>query len=182
MTPPMLQLEDLQFSRQNLFDAIRKACGVADSWRPNQQALYLADFFSQEACRAGTIFVERPYVDRHYLDEYSRYYATALHAPSPHATRLHFLGEQLGRRELLTLLSSASAGDEPHRAVTERNVGVARFHCGEDAFLDAVFDTTDVLRAEPCYSRLLAMVALTASYRQSVRDFVTNEVPHAIGF
>lgn len=120
MAPHVLQLEVLQFSKPNLFEAIRSACGAAGNWRPNEQASYLAEFFSHEACRAGTIFVERPYVDRHYLEEYSRYYATALHAPSPHATRLHFLGEKLPKRELLDLLASASRGDEPHRAVTER--------------------------------------------------------------
>jgi hypothetical protein len=68
------------------------------------------------------------------------------------------------------------------QAVLPRYVGVARFYQNEGAFMDAVFDTTDILRSEPCYSRLLALVALVPTHREPARAFVAKEVPHAIGY
>jgi hypothetical protein len=76
------------FSRQKLWELIRAA-----SFYPREeipvQANYLASYLSHEDAGAKTIVAEAPYVDRHYLEEYTGYYSTVLHPPPTKTTRLH---------------------------------------------------------------------------------------------
>jgi hypothetical protein len=66
------------------------------------------------------------------------------------------------------------------QAVFSRYVGVARFYDESGALLDAIYDTTDVLRHEPSYSRLIGLLALVEPYSASIKKFVAAEVPHGI--
>jgi hypothetical protein len=63
--------------------------------------------------------VERPYVDRHYIEEFSRYYATSLWAPSPHTTRLHFFSQRLTEGEFHALLDGID-DDESFAAAQQK--------------------------------------------------------------
>lgn len=72
------------------------------------------------------------------------------------------------------------AGTLTTTAVLPRYVGIARFFHDGGAFLDAVFDTTDVIRHEPAYSRLIALVALVEPYSKLVTTLVAGQVPHAL--
>lgn len=119
MSALTLDLGVLGFSKQNLYDAVRTA-SRGGSARPATQVRYLADYLAHPACSTATIVVEKPYVDRHYIEEYSRYYATSLLAPPPHATRLHFFAQRYARADLLRMLKSAAEGDDAYARIREQ--------------------------------------------------------------
>lgn len=74
------------------------------------QVRYLGSYLAHEEVRARTILVEAPYVDRHYLEEYSHYYATTLRPPPPKATRLHFFRSDLTCALFAELTARAADG------------------------------------------------------------------------
>lgn len=78
-----------------LVDCVRDAsCTPSGSAAlPCDQVRYLVSYLGHPEISAKTILVEDPYVDRHWLEEYSGYYATLLDPPRPKATRLHFFDE-----------------------------------------------------------------------------------------
>lgn len=85
----MLETTVLRFSEKALTDAVAKAAGA--TWREAPaQVRYLAAYLADKEVAARTILVEKPYVDRHYLQEYLGFYATKLQPPGRNATRLHF--------------------------------------------------------------------------------------------
>ncbi len=49
---------------------------------------YLAEYLT--ALGVTSILIEPHYVDRHYLDDFARYYSRSFRAPVPHCERLHF--------------------------------------------------------------------------------------------
>lgn len=69
--------------KQEVANAAR--CEHAD----HAQVEYLISYLEHPEAGAKTLVVEYPYVDRHYLEEYSGYYATSLRPPSAKAARLH---------------------------------------------------------------------------------------------
>ncbi len=56
--------------------------------------------------------VESPYVDRHYLEEFTGYYATSLRPPPSKVGRIHFLTEAFAEDWLTTLLATAATDYE----------------------------------------------------------------------
>jgi hypothetical protein len=94
-----------------LADVVRDACLARTDWTPPRQVSYLASYLRGVPARpAQTLIVEHPYVDRHYLEEYTAYYATALRPPSSKATRLHVLSSNLAPDALSQLVGRAAAG------------------------------------------------------------------------
>src|SRR5689334_21029567 len=74
-------------------NAFRQAVLAASGGRAaNDQCHYLAAYLAHPECDATMMVVERPYVDRHYIEEYSRYYATAFKPVESRVTRIHFFG------------------------------------------------------------------------------------------
>jgi hypothetical protein len=54
--------------------------------------------------------VESPYVDRHYLEEFSGYYATALRPPPAKAVRIHVFSLEITDSDFEEIVRSAAAG------------------------------------------------------------------------
>lgn len=109
MTKDALSLQFLEFSRESLVQVVAEASGGSET-EPVDQVRYLGSYFSNPEMRAKGLIVEWPYVDRHFLEEYSRYYATALHPPNPKATRIHFFDEHVEKKVFADLLLRASNG------------------------------------------------------------------------
>lgn len=87
-----------------------------------EQVNYLASYLSHPEIDAKTILVEAPYVDRHWLEEYSHYYATLLQPPPVKATRLHFFDEAWTLEDVMQLL--AERIDRPaDRTIDEHYLG-----------------------------------------------------------
>ncbi len=93
-------------------DIVQEASLAPSGAIPTVQVSYLKSYLKKAPAAARTIIVEQPYVDRHWLEEYTGYYATALHPPPSKATRLHLLRKKLSTEELLALLREA-ASDGP---------------------------------------------------------------------
>ena len=109
MTFQRLQVRCVPFSREALQTEICRASFSVEGMAPTQ-VRYLGSYLAHEEVRARTILVEAPYVDRHYLEEYSHYYATTLRPPPPKATRLHFFRSDLTCALFAELTARAADG------------------------------------------------------------------------
>jgi hypothetical protein len=116
-TDRSLSLRFVQFSRARLREEIlRAACGDASAPRGSDQVEYLASYLSQAEAKAETLVIEAPYVDRHYLEEFSGYYASALRPPKSQTTRIHVFRSRVTPKRLNKLLvGSAEEQDEIRR-------------------------------------------------------------------
>jgi hypothetical protein len=83
------------FSRPALIDAIVAASGGDVATADLYQVRYLASYLSKADLRPTVLVVERDYVDRHYLEEYTGYYATTLRPPTARTTRIHLFSAPL---------------------------------------------------------------------------------------
>jgi hypothetical protein len=110
MTLYRLNIQFIQFTREALHKEICRASFVSDSCDPLDQVRYLGSYLADSEMGAKTIIVEHPYVDRHFLEEYSNYYATTLRPPPPKATRLHFFKRKITQRQFTYLLRRAANG------------------------------------------------------------------------
>lgn len=93
MSPYRLAVRVFPFSKESFEKEVLLASKAASESAPAPQVRFLASYLSHKEAKAKTILVEWPYVDRHFLEEYSNYYATTLHPPPPKATRLHFFSD-----------------------------------------------------------------------------------------
>ena len=92
MAQQRLALDFLPFSAANLIEQVRLLSHSETG--PADQVRYLGSFLKHVDCGARTLVIERPYVDRHYLEEYLGYYATQFSPPQSRAARIHvFAGE-----------------------------------------------------------------------------------------
>ncbi len=73
---------------------------------------YLWDYLTDLGAKA--FIREADYVDRHYLDDYARYYSRSFRAPAPHCRRLHYF-EVLDERRHDELIGDAYGADAKAR-------------------------------------------------------------------
>lgn len=117
MTARELSIRCRPYSELAFKEEVGKAAH-ADFSDPPLQVAYLASYLRDLRPKPKSMLIEGPYVDRHFLQEYAGYYATMLHPPSSHATRIHFVAEQLDDAGFTSLLEQASldgSGDHPLR-------------------------------------------------------------------
>jgi len=100
----------LTFTEDALLREIEKASCAPTGTDAFFQSKYLAHYLADPESGARTIIVETPYVDRYFLEEYTRYYATALHPPKPKATRVHFFKNRFDQAEFGAFLLDAANG------------------------------------------------------------------------
>lgn len=86
---------------------VQTACRGGSSWKPSAQVQYLQAYFTHGPLKARTLLIEWPYVDRHYMEEFSAYYSTAFRAPPSVATRVHFFGETYTSADLDTWIKDS---------------------------------------------------------------------------
>jgi hypothetical protein len=105
---------------------VGEACGAPPDWEVPRPVTYLQSYLSGVPDRgARVLVVEGGYVDRHYLQEYTAYYATTLHPPPPHAVRVHVFDGGLQTSKVAGLLRRASAGrfDKVQRELQQAYLG-----------------------------------------------------------
>lgn len=91
---------------------VRELCGADQDWAPPRQVTYLDSYLANVPGReARSLVVERPYIDRHYLEEYTAYYATVLRPPSSQAGRVHVFARDLSDQTLGELIQRAAGGE-----------------------------------------------------------------------
>jgi hypothetical protein len=92
-------------------ELIREYCSAPADWLVPRQVTYLRSYLSGfPEARAQTIVVERDHTDRHYLDEYTAYYATLLSPPAPRCTRLHIFHTSLTDASFDEAIARAAEG------------------------------------------------------------------------
>ncbi len=106
--PTVVTHRCVKFTAAALLTEIQSASRAPAKVEPTTQARYLGSYLSNAEAGARTMLMEAPYVDRHFLEEYSRYYATALRAPPPQATRIHFLNTSLTDDDFVALVLEAA--------------------------------------------------------------------------
>lgn len=95
-------------------DVVRECCGASANWIVPRQVNYLRSYLEKnddEQKLPKTLVIERPYVDRHYLEEYTTYYATSLRPPNPHASRIHVFSSDFDQPAWDEYLKKAAGGD-----------------------------------------------------------------------
>lgn len=83
---------------------------------PCDQVRYLASYLRIREVPARTLLIESPYVDRHYLEEYTGYYATALRHPTPKTVRIHVFSSDFTQSDFDGWLTLAAEQGAPAAA------------------------------------------------------------------
>ena len=99
----------------DLNDVIRAACGARDKSWTSPQFEYIQSYLQRGTARAKTMVVEKPYVDRHYLEEYGAYYFSAFRNVGPTTTRIHSFDTEFDRNKLSEWVQAAASGDAEKR-------------------------------------------------------------------
>lgn len=84
------------------------------------QVGYLDRYLRSSAIGAKTLVVEHPYTDRHYLEEYQRYYASSLRAPPARTTRVHVFAIALDDDTLIELNRRSATGADARAEVQQK--------------------------------------------------------------
>jgi hypothetical protein len=102
------QIECAAFSRSTFIQAVQQASHSSET-APNEQTKYLAGYLERDLS-AKTLLVERHYIDRHFIEEFSAYYGRCL-APVPNAcTRLHAFSLAFDTQALDERIRQAASG------------------------------------------------------------------------
>ncbi len=115
MRTSQLSIECVPFAR--LRDEVATACGAKERWAPPQVA-YLESYLRDVG--AQTLIIEKPYIDRHYLEEYTAYYASSLRNGGSSTTRIHVFSEPFTRAQLSEWLRDVAGRAEAHRELQRR--------------------------------------------------------------
>ncbi len=114
---PRLDLRCVEFNQLSFAAEVEEASGAPQDTR---QVSYLASYLGDRGLRVRTMLVETPYIDRHYIEEYSRYYATAFRSPTPSTVRIHFFTTEFSNERLHEWLVDAVRGDDQRLEFQER--------------------------------------------------------------
>jgi hypothetical protein len=118
---PPLSVED--YSRDYLIELVRykTGWGQRSEVAEKPQLNYLHKYLASETIDCKTIVVENEYVDRHYLEDYSEYYARCFPTHPRKCTRLHFFNLKFEEPEFTKCLAE---NDEVFQAaLAEKYIG-----------------------------------------------------------
>jgi hypothetical protein len=100
-----------------LQQVVKHACGGGEHC---DQVTYLDAYLRNPGIGAKTLVVEHPYTDRHYMEEYQRYYASSFRPPPPQTTRVHVLAMELDDEGLAEINRESALGTEKWSEVKHR--------------------------------------------------------------
>lgn len=96
------------FARDYLIEFVRAKTGwdqrneVSDKTQLN----YLCNYLSNEQIGCKTIIVEDEYIDRHYLEDYSEYYARCFPSHPRKCSRIHFFSTEFNQQRFISSLAT----------------------------------------------------------------------------
>lgn len=164
-----MSLRSVPFDPHAFEQAIAGACGgVSDA----TQVRYLADYLGARGLRVRTMLVEQPYIDRHYIEEYGRYYASSFRPPSSFTTRIHVFADALDGDHL----DEDVLDDERLDALlTEAATGAAA-RCRVESLLQARYRGFIVVRPLP--SAPIGRTVLSSYSDKETRQYIA--LPHRV--
>jgi hypothetical protein len=104
-----LSLTDRRFTVATFEAVVREACHIPEDARLADQVRYLAEYLAHAEMGAKALFIEHPYIDRHFLTEYQGYYATALRDTPRFTTRIHAFSADLSVQRLVERLAATTS-------------------------------------------------------------------------
>jgi hypothetical protein len=112
-----LSLRCIAYGPHVFEEVVGGACrGQPDS----DQVRYLDSYLGPGGLAIKTILREEPYVDRHYIEEYSHYYASAFQTLPASTVRLHFFADVLTDEGLYDSITEAAKGSAEWKQVQAR--------------------------------------------------------------
>ncbi len=98
----------VQYSRDFLIELIRYKTGwdQRNEVSDKTQLTYLCNYLEVDHISTKTIVVENEYVDRHYLEDYTEYYARCFAAHARKCTRVHFFSNSFNEHEFTDALTT----------------------------------------------------------------------------
>ena len=125
MKRPTNEVSCHTFSIEDLTAAVRQASGAVSEDPDVDQVAYLGRYALWLGARS--FVVERHYVDRHFAEEFSLYYARCLNPPPSVCHRIHFFSRSLSEEELdgelVKAVESPSAKAEVEKALSASYLG-----------------------------------------------------------
>jgi len=118
--PSRLSIECRPFA--DLSEVLRLASGARDETWTSPQLEYIRSYLQRGTALARTMVVEKPYVDRHYLEEYGAYYFSAFRNGGPTTTRIHFFDTDFDHNRLSEWVQGAASGDPDARRDIQRGL------------------------------------------------------------
>jgi hypothetical protein len=106
-----------RFDETSFLELVQQASGFEMKDVPRQVS-YLASYCVQLGAR--TLVYEQHYVDRHYVDEYARYYARMLQPPKTTVGRIHVFGDEFTDEELGGWLEESLASGGARETIEQR--------------------------------------------------------------
>jgi hypothetical protein len=97
----------------------------AISWNPSSQIKYLTNYLN--LIGAKTIVAEYHYIDRHFMDEYQRYYSTCFYNFGNSCIRLHFFKEPFDTDKLNRALRCSNTKAESFFRKSDNYLGFVVF-------------------------------------------------------
>ena len=96
------------FSKEAFFEQVRRGSRAREGSQPNQQTRFLANHLEQQG--AQTLIIEDYYIDRHFMEEFSLYYARCFTPLQHHCKRIHVFGKVIDDASVTELMESAASG------------------------------------------------------------------------
>jgi len=92
------------FTRKAFDEALRSPECLVSTVQDDAHAKYLFEYLDHEDVAAKTIVVERDYVDRDYLQDYTAFYATSFYPYNRFCSRVHFFNIELDKRSFAEII------------------------------------------------------------------------------
>jgi hypothetical protein len=103
-----------------LGDEIHRAADIPPDVRePPPQVEYLCSYLRHQDSGAAGILVESDYTDRHFIEEFSAYYATRFRTPRATCTRIHIFSTRIDETTTATWIERASSSDNARAALQQ---------------------------------------------------------------
>lgn len=75
------------------------------------QIQYLLKYLSSDEIKARTLVTEYDYIDKHYIDDYSKYYSRCFHTHGRECARIHFFSKEFDEQKLIEILETQENED-----------------------------------------------------------------------
>lgn len=97
-----------EYSKDFIIDTVRHFTGWNERGEVSEKAQlkYLFGYLSSNHVLAKTVLVENEYIDRNFLEDYSRYYARCFDTYSKTCARIHFFKNPFTEHEFINALTS----------------------------------------------------------------------------
>jgi hypothetical protein len=107
-------VEILNYSSENLALSLSNEYTPSEVITRKHHFVYLKNYLSSAQIGAKTIVIERKYINKDYLDDYSFYYSSCFKDYGSVCTRVHFFSNEFKEGEFLEIIKSSPENHQAH--------------------------------------------------------------------